>query len=68
MKYFKILILVVSIAHSFKSSAFEDANCLKGDFKAEIDKGLDPFGLLKEKLSITKNKCDIFIELNKRNI
>lgn len=65
MKYFKILILVFFSFNSLKSSAFEDVNCLKGEFSAQIEKGIDPFGFLQEKLSITKKKCDILIELNK---
>ena len=57
--------MAFSCVYGFNSLAFEDVSCLKGEFSAQIDKGLDPFGFLKEKLIITKKKCDISIELNK---
>ena len=55
-----LLLLLSSTAH-----AFNDSECLKGDFKTSVEKGIDPFGYLKEVLTITKAKCDITIEVSK---
>ena len=62
-KIFCLLFLAALISHNL--FAFEDSQCMRNNFSTKIEKGLDPFGLLKEELVIEKKKCDIFIELNK---
>ncbi len=56
------IIILLSFSHSY---GFEDERCLKNEFSTTIEKGIDPFGYLKESLTITKKKCDVIIELQK---